>query len=271
MPAPRYAGRVSRTIPKVSLDALLVKRRLCADRDAARARIVAGDVRVDGIAVTSPAARVSVEQRIDVGPAPRSWVGRGAHKLIGALDALGVDPAGCVAVDLGASTGGFTEVLLDRGAARVYAVDVGRGLLHWKLRTDPRVVLMEGTNARTMDPLPEPIDLVVGDLSFISLDRILPSVHRLLRPGGVAVVLVKPQFEAARADVGADGKVRTEAARTATLVGARECAISLGFDVLGGVDSTVPGARAGNVEHFLHLRRPDPGHTAPPAGGMLHS
>lgn len=260
---------MTRQIPKVALDSLLVKRGLAADREDARARIAAGDVRVDGIAITSPGARVSVEQRIEVGPAPRAWVGRGAHKLIGALDALAVDPAGATAVDLGASTGGFTEVLLDRGAARVYAVDVGRGLLHWKLRTDPRVVLMEGTNARTMELLPEPIDLVVGDLSFISLDRILPTVHRLLRPGGIAVVLVKPQFEAARADVGADGRVRTEGARAATLAAARECAIALGFDVLGGVDSTVPGARAGNVEHFLHLRRPDPAPTAPPSGGML--
>jgi 23S rRNA (cytidine1920-2'-O)/16S rRNA (cytidine1409-2'-O)-methyltransferase len=242
---------------KVRLDLLLVKRGLAPSRQRARELIEAGLVRVEGITADKPATQVDQDRGVEVGEAEREWVGRGARKLLGVLDPLGVDPTGAVAADLGASTGGFTEVLLDRGAARVYAIDVGHGQLHWKLRNDPRVVMMEGVNARHLESLPEPIDLIVGDLSFISIQLILPTVRRLLRPGGRAVVLVKPQFEAGREGVGKGGKVRSDAVRDAAIDGVRTGAAALGFEVLGGIDSPLAGARAGNIEYFLDLRRPE--------------
>nr|MBA2320589.1 TlyA family RNA methyltransferase [Deltaproteobacteria bacterium] len=181
---------------------------------------------------------------------------RGALKLLGALGPLAVDPRGRVCADLGASTGGFTEVLLHGGATRVYAVDVGKGQLHSRLRVDPRVVVLEGVNARHLDALPEPISLLVGDLSFISLALILPSALRLLAPGGDAVVLVKPQFEAGRSAIAHGGRVRDEADRLRAIAAVSVEAARIGFVVLGGADCVLPGARAGNVEYFLHLRKP---------------
>jgi 23S rRNA (cytidine1920-2'-O)/16S rRNA (cytidine1409-2'-O)-methyltransferase len=187
-------------------------------------------------------------------PAAPDWVGRGAIKLVGALDDFGLDVAGCVAVDLGASTGGFTEVLLRRGARRVYAVDVGAGLLHERIAADPRVVVRDRTNARFLESLGEPVDWVVGDLSFISWTSVLPAVARILGPGGRALLLVKPQFEVGRAAVGRGGRVRDAAARTEAIARVAQAATALGFAVAGGVDARIPGARAGNVEHFLHVR-----------------
>jgi 23S rRNA (cytidine1920-2'-O)/16S rRNA (cytidine1409-2'-O)-methyltransferase len=245
----------------VRLDALLVQRGLAQSRQRARELIESGGVTVDGLPATRVAMQVRPDQAVELAKDDFPWVGRGALKLLGVLDPLGVDPAGLVCADLGASTGGFTEVLLHRGAARVYAIDVGRGQLAWKLRGDARVVNLEGVNARTMDPLPEPVDLVVGDLSFISLALILPTVARLLRPAGDAVVLVKPQFEAGRDAVGAGGRVRSDAAREAAIARVRADAEGQGFTVLAGIDSPVAGARAGNVEHFLHLRAPTSGVT----------
>jgi len=163
-----------------------------------------------------------------------------------------------VCADLGASTGGFTQVLLERGATKVYAIDVGKGQLAWSLRTDPRVVVMDGVNVRYLDALPEPIDLVVGDLSFISLGLVLPVVARLLRPGGEALVLVKPQFEVGPEHVGKGGLVRDPTARAAAIARVASIAVGLGLAVAGGADSPVAGARAGNVEHFLRLVRSDP-------------
>jgi 23S rRNA (cytidine1920-2'-O)/16S rRNA (cytidine1409-2'-O)-methyltransferase len=238
------------------LDALLVKRGLAASRERARELIESGAVRVDGVPSVRPGARVRPDQDLRLAADDHPWVGRGALKLLGVLDPFGVDPSGSVYADFGSSTGGFTEVLLHRGAARVYAIDVGRGQLAWKLRTDPRVVVMEGTNARHLEALPEPIDGVVGDLSFISLGLILPAVGRVLRPGGQAVVLVKPQFEAGRHAIGRGGRVRSEDDRASAIDRVRAEAEGSGFVVIGGMDSPVAGARAGNVEHFLHLRRP---------------
>jgi 23S rRNA (cytidine1920-2'-O)/16S rRNA (cytidine1409-2'-O)-methyltransferase len=182
-------------------------------------------------------------------------VGRGALKLLSVLDPFQVDPAGAVAADLGASTGGFTEVLLQRGAKRVYAIDVGKGLLHYRLRDDPRVVLMEGVNARHLRGLDEPMDLVVGDLSFISIRLILPTVARLLRPQGEAVILVKPQFEVGRKGVARGGRVRNEGLRQEAIASSKRAAEENGMVVLGSADSGLAGGRAGNVEHFLHLRQ----------------
>jgi 23S rRNA (cytidine1920-2'-O)/16S rRNA (cytidine1409-2'-O)-methyltransferase len=237
------------------IDLLLVKRGLAASRQRAKELVEAGEVLVDGLPVTRTATQVRPDRNITLKAADFPWVGRGALKLLSALGAFPSVPIdGAIAADLGSSTGGFTEVLLSRGASRVYAIDVGRGQLAWKLRTDPRVVVMEGVNARHLEALPEPIDLIVGDLSFISLELILPTVRRLLRPGGEVVILVKPQFEVGREHVGRGGRVRDEQARTGAIDGVAGIASSLGFAVVGGHDCEVPGARAGNVEHFLHLR-----------------
>ena len=242
------------------LDLLLVRRGLAASRQRARELIEQGQVTIDGLPATKPATRVTPDRAIELVTEDFPWVGRGALKLIGALDAFEVDPAGQVCADLGSSTGGFTQVLLERGATRVYAVDVGKGQLAWSLRTDDRVVVMEGVNARHLEGLPEPVDLVVGDLSFISLTLILPAISRILRPGGEAVALVKPQFEVGRSEVGKGGLVSDPEARARAIEGVRQAAEHAGYVVRGGSDSAISGARAGNLEHFLHLVHP-PGST----------
>src|SRR5438045_3365584 len=173
------------------LDVLVAKSGLAESRERAQALILAGKVRVAGETVRSPARTVRDDASIDVDAEP-GYASRGALKLAPALDAFGVDPAGRVCADVGASTGGFTDVLLQRGAARVYAVDVGRGLLHWRLRQDPRVVCMERVNARSLETFPEPVSLVTVDLSFIGLEKVLPALLRAA-PGAELVVLFKPQ------------------------------------------------------------------------------
>jgi 23S rRNA (cytidine1920-2'-O)/16S rRNA (cytidine1409-2'-O)-methyltransferase len=238
-------------------DLLLVERGLCDSRERARALILAGKV-------------LSGEQRIDKAgqslwsDAPLSlrgqdhpFVSRGGVKLAGALDAFGVDPADRVVADVGASTGGFTDRLLQRGARRVYAIDVGYGQLHERLRRDARVVVMERTNARHVSPadLPEAMDWVVIDASFIGLDKLLPPAAALLRPGGELIALCKPQFEVGPQHVGKGGVVRDEAARAAAVQGVRDCAQALGLEVAGQADSVLEGP-AGNREVFLWLHRP---------------
>ena len=210
---------------------------------------------MDGIPASKPAAQVSVDQTLTLARSDHSWVGRGALKLLGVLEPFGVSPEGLVCADLGCSTGGFTEVLLRGGAAQVYAIDVGKGLLHYRLRDHERVVLMEGVNARHLTSLPEPIDLIVGDLSFISITLILPSVWRLLRPGGQAVVLAKPQFEVGRAALGKGGKIRSSEDRTAAIDAVIGTARALGFGISGSMDSPIAGATAGNIEHSVHLTK----------------
>lgn len=252
----------------VRLDVLLVQRGLAPSRERAQALIAAGTVLVDGVPSTKAGARVKPERDIRVTDGDPSWVGRGAHKLIGVLDALHIDPAGRICADFGASTGGFTEVLLARGAPKVYAIDVGHNQLAWKLRVDSRVVVMEGTNARHLDALPEPIALLVGDLSFISLKLILPAIRRVLAPDGDALVLVKPQFEAGRQAIAKGGRVRDDKDRDAAISRVRDDAVAEGFTIRAGVDCVLPGARAGNVEHFLWLNlgpRPNPDAGSPDA------
>ena len=238
----------------VRLDAHLVNLGLAASRRRARELIEAGDVLVDGIVATKIATQVLPSQAIALKSADHRWVGRGALKLLGVLDPFGIDVDGKVCADLGASTGGFTEVLLARGANRVYAIDVGKGQLAWKLREDDRVVVMEGVNARHLQSLPEPVSLIVGDLSFISLRLIFPTVHRLLTPKGDAVLLVKPQFEAGKSSIAKGGLVRSEEERQRALEQVRIQAQQLGFTLCGFRDSCIPGAKAGNVEQFLHLQ-----------------
>ncbi len=235
------------------LDVWLTEHGLAESREKAQALVMAGRVRVDGAPAAKPGARVRESSSVVVAPGP-AHVGRGALKLEGALDALGLSPAGRVAVDVGASTGGFTETLLARGAARVYAVDVGRGQLHEKLRADPRVVVRERTNARGLsaEDVPEPCALGVIDVSFISARKILPALRGILAPGADLVVLVKPQFEAGRREVGRGGIVRDPALHLRVLHDVAAAAGQMGYSVRGACPSPVPGA-SGNREFFLHL------------------
>jgi 23S rRNA (cytidine1920-2'-O)/16S rRNA (cytidine1409-2'-O)-methyltransferase len=235
------------------LDVWLAENGLAESREKAQALVMAGRVRVNGQPAAKPGARVREGQDVTVESGPK-YVGRGARKLEGALDALGVDPVGRVAVDVGASTGGFTETLLARGASRVYAVDVGRGQLHERLRRDPRVVVRDRTNARhlSVDVLPERCDLAVMDVSFISARMILGALLGVLRPGADAVVLVKPQFEVGRTQVGRGGLVKEPALHRQAVHGVAAAAQGLGFGVRGACASPVTGAE-GNREFFLHL------------------
>ncbi|MEA3340772.1 MAG: TlyA family RNA methyltransferase, partial [Chloroflexota bacterium] len=192
---------------KERLDVLLVKRGLAKSRSWAQRLIRAGEVRVAGQISDKPGTRVATNAEIAVQARPR-FVGRGGEKLEAALARFGLDVAGMAAADVGASTGGFTDCLLQRGARRVYAIDVGYGQLAWRLRNDSRVVVMERTNARYLEDLPEPVDLVTADVAFISLRIILPVAARWLRPDGQVVALIKPQFEAGRREVRKGGVVR---------------------------------------------------------------
>ncbi len=237
------------------LDLLLVERGLLESAERARAFIMAGQVFVKGERVDKAGARVDLEAEIEVRGLDMPFVSRGGFKLDGALASFGLDVTGWAAVDVGASTGGFTDCLLQRGAARVYAVDVGYGQLAWRLRQDPRVINIERTNIRALPEgvIPEPLDLAVADCSFISLRKVLPSVLPLLKAGAVLVVLVKPQFEAGRGQVGQGGVVRDEAARREVIAEVSAWCAGRGLEVLGGVDSDTHGP-SGNVEHLLWLR-----------------
>ena len=190
-------------MPRIRLDQLLTDRQLVTSRERARALILAGQVRVDGRPVTKAGTAVAIDAAIELTTPDHPYVGRGGLKLAHALDTFGIDVRGRQALDIGASTGGFTDVLLQRGAARVVALDVGHGQIDWKLRSDARVVVIEHFNARHLTPadLPAPVDIVTIDVSFISLRHILPVVPPVLASGGDVVALVKPQFEAGRAEV----------------------------------------------------------------------
>jgi len=232
------------------LDVLVTKSGLAESRERAQALILAGKVRVAGETVRRPDRSVSEDAAISVEAGP-DYASRGALKLAPALDGFGVDPAGRVCADIGASTGGFTDVLLRRGAARVYALDVGRGLLHWRLRQDPRVVVVERVNARELESFPESVSLVVVDVSFIGLEKVLPAL-RHAAPEAEVVALFKPQFQVARGEVGKGGIVRDPEAVEAALRRLREwCAVN-GYDVRAEAPSALPGAE-GNQEIFLHL------------------
>jgi 23S rRNA (cytidine1920-2'-O)/16S rRNA (cytidine1409-2'-O)-methyltransferase len=232
---------------KKRLDVVLVERGLAESRAQAQAFVMAGLVR----GYDKPGQQVAedVELVVERGP---EYVSRGGEKLRHGLDRLGVDPTGLDCVDVGASTGGFTDVLLRRGARRVIALDVGYGQLHPRLRDDARVTVLERTNARALAELPFAPELVVCDVSFISVRLALPPVLRLCAPGWQAVVLVKPQFEAGRADVGKGGVVRDDEVRRRVVREVAEAALSWGAGVVGVVDSGLPGPK-GNREIFLHL------------------
>ena len=239
---------------RARLDTWLVERGLVESRAKASAVVMAGRVRVAGVPVTKPGTAVAAEAEVELLPGP-AHVGRGAVKLGVALDTLGVDPSGRVAVDVGASTGGFTEVLLERGASRVYAVDVGRAQLHERLRRDPRVVVLERTNARGLSPaqVPEPCAVATIDVSFISVLMILPPLRTVLDAEAEVLVLVKPQFEVGRRQVGRGGLVKDPGLHQQALRGvAQRAQAELGYAVRGACPSPVTGA-TGNREFFVHL------------------
>jgi 23S rRNA (cytidine1920-2'-O)/16S rRNA (cytidine1409-2'-O)-methyltransferase len=240
----------------VRLDRLLVDLGLAPSRERAQRLILAGDVLVGDRPATKPGALVAADATLRLRKAPSAYVSRGGEKLAGALDAFGLDVAGQVALDVGASTGGFTDCLLRRGARRVFALDVGYGQLAWTLRQDGRVVVLERVNARRLDAglLPEPPDLATVDVSFISLALVLPAVAGVLRPTGTVIAMVKPQFEAGRGQVGKGGVVREPAIRAAAVARIREAALALGLEVRGEADSVLAGPK-GNREVFLWLVR----------------
>jgi 23S rRNA (cytidine1920-2'-O)/16S rRNA (cytidine1409-2'-O)-methyltransferase len=233
------------------LDLLLVAKGLARSREEARRLILAGEVRVGSRVADKAGMLVAEEADVSV-TAPPPFVSRGGLKLAAALDAFALDVRGLTVADVGASTGGFTDCLLQRGAARVYAVDVGYGQLAWTLRQDPRVVVLERTNIRYLEALPEPCDLATVDVSFISLRLVLPAVRRLLKPSGQVIALVKPQFEAGRGRVGKRGVVRDPQVHQAVLREVMAWARVEAFFVQGLVPSPLLGP-AGNVEFLLHL------------------
>jgi 23S rRNA (cytidine1920-2'-O)/16S rRNA (cytidine1409-2'-O)-methyltransferase len=243
---------------KLRLDAIVVARGLAASRERARALILAGQVRVDGVVVSKAGTPVKPDAAVTLDERDHPYVGRGGVKLAHALETFGIAVEDRLALDVGASTGGFTDVMLRRGARRVVALDVGHGQLDWKLRTDPRVVVLEKINARTLTPeqLPEDarrFDLVTIDVSFISVRQVLPALLPVLAPGADLVVLVKPQFEAGREEVGKGGLVRDAAVQARTVEDVTSAANALGLTRVAAVESPITGTE-GNREFFLHLR-----------------
>jgi 23S rRNA (cytidine1920-2'-O)/16S rRNA (cytidine1409-2'-O)-methyltransferase len=240
---------------KERLDRLLVQHGLVDSREVAVRTILAGGVSVDGMIVDKPARLVARGAHIEIERAA-PFVSRAGEKLAAALDAFSIDPHGLIALDVGSSTGGFTDCLLQRGAKRVYAVDVGYGLIDWKLRQDPRVILRERTNIRYIDrsQIPEPVDVAVIDVSFISLTLVLPSVVPLLAQQASVVALVKPQFEVGKGQVGSGGVVRDEGQRRAVTEKVIASAERLGLEAAGVLDSPVKG-RKGNQEILVSFRR----------------
>lgn len=255
----------------IRLDQHLVDIGLADTRSRAKALILAGDVLVNSQCETRAGHQVKAGDDVVLRQKPR-FVSRGGEKLDHALESFGIDVAGLVVADLGASTGGFTDCLLQRGAARVYAVDVGHGQLDLRVRDDQRVIVMEKTNARYIESLPEQVDLVVIDVSFISLALMFPVVARILKPGGACVPLIKPQFEAGRDEIGKGGVVRDPRIHRAVLERTSELAKANGLGVLGLVASPLQGP-AGNIEFLAHLTLGAPSDDVPAliAGAMAEA
>jgi 23S rRNA (cytidine1920-2'-O)/16S rRNA (cytidine1409-2'-O)-methyltransferase len=247
---------------KKRIDLLLVERGLFESRSKARAAVEAGGVRVDGQTIRRPSDMAAQEAHIEA-EAAHPWVGRGALKLAHALAHWLISPSGKVVLDIGASTGGFTQVCLAGGAERVFAVDVGRGQLHAEVASDPRVVNLEGLDARKLDSshLDQAPELIVCDASFIGLEKALPAALGLAAPGADLIALVKPQFEVGPAKVGKGGVVKDESARQAALDGVIRFLEQAGWQVVGAVDSPVEGAD-GNREYLVHARAPGEAQTA---------
>jgi len=249
-------------VPKIRLDVLLVERGLAESRAKAQAMIMAGQVRIADQVALKPATAISADSVLTVDPGPR-FISRGGEKLDAALEAFGMDVSGLICADVGASTGGFTDCLLQRGALKVYAIDVGKGILHWKLRNDPRVVVMEETNARFVETLSEQIAVATVDASFISLKILLPVVKRWMFPPspltplpegeGDVIALIKPQFEAGRKDVSrGDGVIRDPEIHKQVLLDVLGFAQREGFSIRGLIKSPLLGPK-GNAEFLVWL------------------
>jgi 23S rRNA (cytidine1920-2'-O)/16S rRNA (cytidine1409-2'-O)-methyltransferase len=244
---------------RTRLDLLLVSRGLAPSRERARALILAGQVRVNGQPATKAGTGIAEDADVTLLVPDHPYVSRGGLKLAHALDTFGIDVTGVTALDIGASTGGFTDVLLQRGARQVVALDVGHGQLDWRLRTDPRVVVLEHVNARYLaaDQAPGPFAVITIDVSFISLRQILPVVGARLAPEGDVIALVKPQFEAGRADVERGGLVTDPAVHARVLDEVRDAARAIGLSAMAATPSPITGA-TGNTEFLMHLRRSAP-------------
>ena len=245
----------AKSTPK-RLDALVVERGLADSLPKAQAMILAGEVSVDGARADKAGSRFPHESRIEVTSRAGKYVSRGGLKLEGALQDFAIDPAARACLDIGSSTGGFTDCFLQHGAARVYAVDVNVDQLAWKLRQDPRVIRVS-RNARDLRPtdIPEPTDLITMDVSFISVRKILPAAAVVAKPGADLLILIKPQFELPRQDVGPGGIVSDTALHEKAIGVVREAATKLALEILGVSPSHLPGAE-GNQEYFLHARKP---------------
>jgi 23S rRNA (cytidine1920-2'-O)/16S rRNA (cytidine1409-2'-O)-methyltransferase len=243
---------------KERLDILLVEKGMVPSRERAKAMIMEGNVLVAGVPFTKAGAVVDSDSRIELRGGDIPYVSRGGLKLEAALAHFGVDVRDVIAMDVGSSTGGFTDCMLQKGARKVYCVDVGYGQLSWSLRNDPRVVLLERTNIRHLERqrVPDLIDLVTIDVSFISLRNVIPKAMEFMGENGAILALVKPQFEVGRGEVGKGGIVRDEAKRMAAVNSVREFAEGLGLKGPGAFQSPVPGQK-GNIEYFLYLRRDD--------------
>lgn len=239
-------------MPKIRLDQLLVERGLVESREKSQRLIMAGEVLVNDQVADKPGAQVKPDVVVRI-KEPLPYVSRGGLKLAAALDRFPIPIEHAVCADVGASTGGFTDCLLQRGAAKVYAIDVGYGQLDWKIRSDPRVIVMDRTNARYVDALPESIDLTVIDASFISLRLILPSVLKWVKSSAQIVALIKPQFEAGRERVGKGGVVRDTAIHVEVLRSIWTAASELGFSPIDLIQSPIAGP-AGNIEFLIWLR-----------------
>jgi len=242
---------------RIRADLAVVEQGLAQSRERARALILAGEVLEGDRPISKAGELVGAGAVLRLRSEPMPYVSRGGLKLAHALDTFGVDPRGLIALDVGASTGGFTDCLLQRGAARVYCVDVGHGQLAWKVASDPRVVPIDRANIRHLERslIPEVCSLAVVDVSFISLRLVLPALPPFLAPGSPLVTLVKPQFEVGKGNVGKGGIVRDEAARAEAVANVAQAARELGYAVLGQTTSPITGGK-GNVEFLLHLRAP---------------
>ena len=238
---------------KIRLDRLLVERGLVESRERGQARIIAGQVLVNGQKQEKAGALVPEDAEVRLLGEALPFVSRGGLKLEAALRGFKVSAHGTIALDVGASTGGFTDCLLQHGCTKVYAVDVGYGQMAWKLRQDPRVVVIERTNIRAMDPslIPEPVDIVVIDASFISLEKIIPSILQFIKTGSEIIALIKPQFEVGKGQVGKGGIVRDDAARAAAVERIRAFFEETGLDVKGVITSPITG-QDGNVEFLIY-------------------
>ncbi|MDP2168260.1 MAG: TlyA family RNA methyltransferase [Thermodesulfovibrionales bacterium] len=241
---------------KERLDIVLFKKALAGSRERAKALIIGGNVLVDGSPVTKAGAMINDASLISLKSPDIPYVSRGGLKLEAAVRAFGIDLQGRIAMDVGASTGGFTDCLLQMGAKKVYSIDVGYGQFDWRLRQDARVFLLERTNIRYLQrqAIPDEIDIAAVDVSFISLRKVIPKVMEFLSPGGEIVALIKPQFEAGRADVGKGGIVRDGQKRLKAVEDVKQAMEELGMEAAGLIESPLKGQK-GNIEYLIHLKR----------------